>query len=101
MCLLFQNVIFLFLKLIEIRRYYKAQCDELTKEKEELEKKLAEEKPPEGSARKDNIKILNEKKKAVQDELEKATQICNASKVRGDKNRNTVSFKRSWIEFFC
>ena len=79
MCLLFQNVIFLFLKFIETARRYRAQCDELTKE----------------------IKILNEEKKALQDEVEKLTQTCNASKVRGDKNRNTVSFKRSWIEFFC
>ena len=101
MCLLFQNVIFLFLKLEKVARGYKAEYDKL-KEEEELGKKLAEEKPPEDSAGKDNIsKILNEKKKALQDEVEKLTQTSNASKVRGDKNRNTVSFKRSWIEFFC
>ena len=62
---------------------------------------MAEEKPPEDSAGKDNIiKILNEEKKALQDEVEKLTQTSNASKVRGDKNRNTVPFKRSWIGLF-
>ena len=96
MCLLFQYVVFLYLKLKKIARRYKAQWDELIKEKEELGKKLAEEKPPEDSAGKDNIiKILNKENLALQDEVEKLTQTSNASKVRGHKNRNTVFFKRS------
>ena len=73
-------------QLKKIARRYKSQCDELTKEKDELNKKLAEDKPenPENPEQENAIKTLNEEKKSLQDEVEKLTQLSSASKVKGN-----------------
>ena len=70
-------------QLKKIARRYKTQYDDLVKEKEELDKKLAEERPAaEQSERENEVKTLTEEKKALEEEVEKIKQDFKASKVR-------------------
>ena len=69
----------------KLARRYKTQTDELAKEKEELNKKLTEERPPAEQTENENaIKTLAEEKKALEDEMVRITQNFNTTKVRNN-----------------
>lgn len=79
-------------QLRRIARRYRTQCDELAKGKEDLEKRLSEEKPLEDSTEQEEIvKTLTEEKKTLEGELEKLTQTMTACKEKEEKSKKTLT----------